>query len=219
MLHQQRLKRYLPERRQTSFSIPPAQSCSITPRLLQSFPLLPQLSRTRQHAKLRAIFLAVSVSALDAFTDFAEWLVAAELLENVLGREYTGRCLPLLLLVPPVKLFIVGRTFTGPELAGAGLAYVCADSLSRFRWRRAVVGGLIVCPLIVCGPCSLSVEQGRQSILLDALPWVSQGGIRVRDADVSSEMLLGWIGSLAVARDRLAPGPRGRCRNAATLRS
>src|SRR6266852_4531378 len=46
-------------------------------------------------------------------------------------------------------------------------------------------------------PCSLSVQQGRQSILLDTVQWVSHRGTGVRDADVSSEMFLVWIGSLA----------------------
>jgi VanZ family protein len=151
-LYQQWLKRLL-ARTETSKLLHPSGAIllSYTWLAYQAFPLFPLLSRARLPAKLRAIFAAISVSPLETFTYFAEWLVAAQLLENVLGRERTYRWFPLLLIVPPVKVFIVGRTFTWSELTGAGLAYVCSYSLSRFQWRRAVVAGLMVSLLIVRG--------------------------------------------------------------------
>jgi hypothetical protein len=53
-------------------------------------------------------------------------LAVAQLLEDALGRERTRGWSPLLLVLALAKLFIVGRTFTWSELAGAGLAYVCS---------------------------------------------------------------------------------------------
>jgi glycopeptide antibiotics resistance protein/uncharacterized membrane protein YhdT len=151
-LYQKWLKRLL-ARTETSKLLHPSGAILLfyTWLAYQAFPLFPLLSRARLDAKLRAIFAAISVSPLETFTYFAEWLVAAQLLENVLGRERTYRWFPLLLIVPPVKLFIVGRTFTWSELVGAGLAYVSSYFLSKYERRTAVVGGLIVSLLIVRG--------------------------------------------------------------------
>ena len=96
----------------------------------QAFPLFPLLSRTRLGEKFRSLFAAVSVSPLETFTYFVEWLVLAPLLESVLGVERTRRLFPLLLLVLPGKLLIVGRTVTSSELSGAVLAYICSYFLA-----------------------------------------------------------------------------------------
>ena len=151
-LYQQWLKRLL-ARTETSKLLHPSGAILLfyTWLAYQAFPLFPVLSRAWLHAKLDAIFAAIAVSPLETFTYFGEWLVAAQLLEYVLGQERTYRWFPLLLIAPPVKLFIVDRTFTWSELAGAGLAYVCSYFLSRYQWRRAAVAGLIVSLLIVRG--------------------------------------------------------------------
>lgn len=117
----------------------------------QAFPLFPVLSRTRLAEKSRDLFAVFSVSPLETFTYFVEWLVVAQLLESVLGAERTRRWFPLLLLVLPAKLLIAGRTFTWSELAGAGLAYICSYFLSGYPWRATVVAGLIVSLLILRG--------------------------------------------------------------------
>ncbi len=79
------------------------------------------------------------------------WLVVAQLLEKVLGAERTRRLSPLLLLVLPTKLLIVGRTITWSELAGAVLAYIRAYFLSRYPRSAAPVAGLIDSLLILRG--------------------------------------------------------------------
>ena len=67
----------------------------------------------------------MSISPLQTFSYFVEWLVVAQLLENVPGVERTRRLFPLLLLVLPAKLLVAGRIDTWSELAGAVLACIC----------------------------------------------------------------------------------------------
>jgi hypothetical protein len=117
----------------------------------QGFPLFPVLSRTRLDDKFRYLFAAVSISPLETFSYFVEWLVVAQLLENVLGVDRTRRLFPLLLVVLPAKLLVAGRTVTWSEVSGAVLACICWYFLSGYRNRTAVVGGLIVSLLIVRG--------------------------------------------------------------------
>jgi hypothetical protein len=69
-------------------------------------PLFPVLSRTRLDDKFRYLFAAVSISPLETFSYFVEWLVVAQLLENVLGAERIRRLFPLLLVVLPAKLLV-----------------------------------------------------------------------------------------------------------------
>jgi len=120
-------------------------------------------------------------------------LVAAQLLENVLGRERTGLWFPLLLLVPPGKLFIVGRNFTWSELAGAGLAYVCSYFLSRYQRRTAVVGGLIVSLLIVRG-----LVPYHWSRAANPFSWIPFSGFLTAEREFGMLMFLQkcfWYGS------------------------
>ncbi len=117
----------------------------------QAFPLFSVLVRTRLAEKFRDLFAMVSVSPLETFTYFVEWLVVAQLLERMLGAERTRRWIPLLLLVLPAKLLIAGRTFTWSELAGAGLAYICSYFLSGYPRRATLLAGLIVSLLILRG--------------------------------------------------------------------
>ena len=86
----------------------------------------------------------MSISPLEVFSYFVEWLVVAQLLENVLGVERTHRLFPLLLLVLPAKLLVAGRIVTWSELAGAVLTCICWYFLSGYSKRTTVVGGLIV---------------------------------------------------------------------------
>ena len=117
----------------------------------QGFPLFPALSRTKLGEKLYILFAAVSISPLETFTYFVEWLIVARLLESVLGSERTSRWLAPLLLVLPAKLLVTGRTVSWSELAGAVIAYICWHFLTEYDNRTGVVAGLIVSLLILRG--------------------------------------------------------------------
>jgi VanZ family protein len=151
-LYQRWLKRFL-ARVETAKFLHPSGAVLLfyTWLAYQGFPLFPVLSRTRLAEKFRGLFAAISVSPVEAFTYFVEWLVVAQLLESVLGEERTRQLFPLLLLVLPAKLLIAGRTVTWSELAGAVLAAICSYFLSEYQRRAALVGGLIVSLLILRG--------------------------------------------------------------------
>lgn len=145
----------------------------------QGFPLFPALSRTRLGEKLRYVFAALSISPLETFSYFVEWLVVARLLESALGAERTRRLLPPLLLVVPAKLLIAGRTVTWSELAGAVLAYICWYLfLSEYQGRTAVVGGLLVSLLILRG-----LAPYRWSSVANSFSWVPFRGSLGADPD------------------------------------
>jgi len=117
----------------------------------QGFPLFPALSRTKLGEKLYILFAAVSISPLETFTYFVEWLIVARLLESVLGSERTSRWLAPLLLVLPAKLLVTGRTVSWSELAGAVIAYIGWRFLTEYDNRTGVVAGLIASLLILRG--------------------------------------------------------------------
>jgi hypothetical protein len=114
----------------------------------------------------------MSVSPLETFTHFVEWLVVARLLEGVLGTEHTRRWFTLLLLVLPAKILIVGNTLTSSELTGALLAYVCWSLSGGFNGRTAVLSGLAVMLLIVRG-----LAPYRWTSVANSFSWVPFGGL------------------------------------------
>jgi len=137
----------------------------------------------------------VSISPLETFSYFVEWLVVAQLLENVLGANRTRRLLPppLLLLVLAAKLLVAGRIVTWSELAGAVLACICWYFLSGDRRRTAVVGGLIVSLLIVRG-----LVPYHWSRIANPFSWVPFGGFLRAEWDFGLLTLLQkcfWYGS------------------------
>ena len=150
--YQRWLERFL-SRAQTSKFLHPSGAVLLfyTWLAYQAFPLFPALSRTSLTEKLHALFVHPSVSPLEIFTYFVEWLVVSQLLERVLGVERIRRLFPFLLLVLPAKLLIVGRTVTWSELAGGVLACICSYFLSRYPRRAELVAGLIVSLLILRG--------------------------------------------------------------------
>jgi VanZ family protein len=151
-LYQRWLKHFL-ARPETSKFLHPSGAVLLfyTWLAYQVFPLMPALSRTMLAEKLRILFAEVSVSPIDTFASFVEWLVVAQLIESVLGAKRTRRLLPLLLLVLPARLLILGRTVTWSEFTGAVLAYFCYCLLSGIRQRTILVSSLIVSLLVVSG--------------------------------------------------------------------
>jgi VanZ family protein len=172
----------------------------------QAFPLFPVLSRTRLNAKFHSLFATASLSPLETFTYFVEWLVVAQLLERALGAERTRRLFPLLLLlVLPVKLMVTGRTVTWSELAGVVLAYVCSYFLSEYSRRAAVVAGLIVSLLILQG-----LAPYHWSSVANPFSWIPFRGFLAADWELGMLTFLRkcfWYGSavwlLHAARWRL----------------
>lgn len=151
-LHHQWLKRFL-ARAETSRFLHPSGAVLLFYTWLgyQAFPFFPMLSRTRFHEKLHRLFATMSVSPVEAFTHFVGWLIVARLLESALGTERARRWFPLLLLVLPAKLLIVGNTITWSELAGALFAYISWYLSRGFTGRTAGLSGLTLLMLIVRG--------------------------------------------------------------------
>ena len=171
----------------------------------QMFPLFPALSRTKLAEKFHDLFAAVSVSPLETFTFFVEWLIVAQLLENVLGTDRTRRLFPLLLLVLPAKLLIVGRTVTWSELAGALLAYICSYFFSGYQQHAALVAALIVSLLILRG-----LAPYHWSSTANPFSWIPFRGLLAADREFGMLTFLRkcfWYGSaiwlLRAARWRL----------------
>jgi VanZ family protein len=159
----------------------------------EAFPLFPVLSRTGLAEKFRDLFRGVSVSPLETFTYFVEWLIVAKLLETVLGIEGIRRWFPLLLLVLPAKLLIAGRTFSWSELVGAGLAYVASYLLSGYPQRAVLVAGLIVLLLILRG-----LAPYHWSSVANRFSWIPFSGFLAADREFGMLIFLRkcfWYGS------------------------
>ena len=193
-LYQQWLKRFL-ARVDTAKFLHPSGAVLLfyTWLAYQAFPLFPALSRTKLAAKFRILFANVSISPLETFTYFVEWLIVAQLLESVLGAERTRRLFPLLLLVLPAKLFIAGRSVTWSELTGAVLAYLCSYLLSGYQWRTALAAGLIVLLLIVRG-----LAPYHWSSVANPFSWIPFSGFLAADREFGMLTFLRkcfWYGS------------------------
>ena len=137
--------------------------------------------------------MQVSVSPLETFTHFVEWLAVAQLLESVLSGERTRRLFPLLLLVLPAKLLIAGRTVTWSELAGAVLAYICSYFLSGYQRRAALVAGLIISLLILRG-----LAPYHRSSVANPFSWIPFSGFLAADPEFGMLTFLRkcfWYGS------------------------
>ena len=193
-LYQQWLRRFLARAEKANFLHPSgAVLLFYTWLAYQAFPLFPALSRTRLAEKFRALFADASVSPIETFTYFVEWLVVAQLLESVLGRERTCRLFPLLLLVLPAKLLIAGRTVTWSELADAVLAYICMYFLSEYQRRAALVAGLIVSLLILRG-----LAPYHWSSVANPFSWIPFSGFLAADREFGMLTFLRkcfWYGS------------------------
>ena len=193
-LYQQWLRRFLARAEKAKLLHPSgAVLLFYTWLAYQVFPLFPALSRTRLAEKFRVLFTNLSVSPFEIFTYFVEWLVVAQLLESFLGVERTRRLFPLLLLVLPAKLLIVGRTFTWSELAGAVLAYICSYFLSGNRRRAALVAGLIVSLLILRG-----LAPYHWSSVPNPFSWIPFSGFLAADREFGTLTFLRkcfWYGS------------------------
>ena len=159
----------------------------------QVFPLFPALSRTRLAEKLHVLFATASLSPLDTFTYFVEWLVLAQLLAAVVGKEKTRKWFALLLLVLPARLFIAGRTATWSELAGAILACICSYFLSAYRCRLALSAVLLILVLILRG-----LAPYHWSSVANPFSWIPFSGFLEANREFSMPTFLRkcfWYGS------------------------
>jgi len=194
LLYQQWLKRFL-ARVDTAKFLHPSGAVLLfyTWLAYQVFPLFPALSRTRLAEKFRFLVVDVSISPLETFSYFVEWLIVVQLLESVLGVERTRRLYPLLLIVLPVKLVIAGRTVTWSELAGAVLAYICSYVVSGHQWRTALAAGLIVSLLILRG-----LAPYHLSGVANPFSWIPFSGFLAADREFGMLAFLRkcfWYGS------------------------
>ena len=159
----------------------------------QVFPLFPSFSRTRLSEKLHVLSATGSSSALDTFTYFVEWLVLAQLLAAALSTGKTRKLLLLLLLILPARLFILGRTFTWSELAGAILACICSYFLSAYRWRLGISAVLLILVLILRG-----LAPYHWSSIANPFSWIPFSGFLEANREFSMLTFLRkcfWYGS------------------------
>jgi hypothetical protein len=111
----------------------------------------------------------------------------------VLGAERTRRLFPLLLLVLPAKLLVVGRTVNWSELSGAVLACLCSYFVSGYQRRVAVVAGLTLSLLIPRG-----LVPYHWSSVANPFSWIPFSGFLAADRDFGLLTFLRkcfWYGS------------------------
>lgn len=144
----------------------------------QGFPLFPALSRTQLRGKIQNLFAAVSITPLETFSYFVEWMIVARLLEAVIGADRTRRFFPAVLLVLPAKLLVVGRTASWSEIAGAMLACICWYFINGYQKGTAVLGALLVSLLVLRG-----LAPYHWSIIRNPFSWVPFGGFLAADQD------------------------------------
>jgi VanZ family protein len=122
----------------------------------QVFPFIPVPSRTRLTEKVDAVFAVHAVSRLEMLTCFVEWLVLAQLLALLIGNERVRRFFPLLLLVLPARVFLVGRTVTWSEVGGAiagciGVYFLTKGDVAQYSGKVSLLAGLIVLVIVLRG--------------------------------------------------------------------
>jgi len=116
------------------------------------FPGIPALSRWVLGRKLDALAWGSTVSWNVSFQTFVEWLSLGHLLSTMLGARTLRFILPGLLLLFPVRLLLIDRTFTKPELLGAVLACIVWPLfLDRVRSRTPALASLLVISLLFSG--------------------------------------------------------------------
>jgi VanZ family protein len=116
------------------------------------FPGIPALSRWALRRKLDALAWGPTVSWSVSFQTFAEWLSLGHLLSTMLGAQTLRLILPGLLLLFPVRLLLIDRTFTKPELLGSVLAcIVWLLFLDRVRSRTPALALLLAISLLFSG--------------------------------------------------------------------
>jgi VanZ family protein len=116
----------------------------------QAFPLFPAWGRTNLFRRIAALGPVSAISPAETLLVFAEWLAVACLLESILKRK-TSAVLALLLLLPPGRLIIAGRTLAWADIVGAIAAYGVWLCLPRLYVRRAapvlLAGALVLAEL------------------------------------------------------------------------
>jgi len=86
----------------------------------QMYPAIPQLSTWQLGAKLRSLWPPGPFSPVQTVGDVIDWLAVASLLDAL----DAARFLPVLMLLLPARLLILGRTLTWPDVIGSVLALV-----------------------------------------------------------------------------------------------
>lgn len=101
----------------------------------QVFPLFPAWGRSILSTRIAALGPLAAISPVETLVVFAEWVAVAYLLERLLEKKTTSG-LALLLLVPPMRLLIAGRSVAWPDLVGAFAAFGVWVWIPRRHFRR-----------------------------------------------------------------------------------
>jgi VanZ family protein len=177
-LYGRRVARLLANPRMTAVARPSAALLLLCCWLgYQSFPLIPQLSRTQLSLKLSLLLRPSSFSVIQGLGTFIAWLMLARLLETVSG----ARTIFWMLLLLPARLFITGRTFTWPEAIGAVCACILwRRGLCRFESRTALLAWLAVTLLLLRGLAPYHWQSTAS-----AFSWMPFGGFLEAEQGVS----------------------------------
>ena len=179
-LYQQWITRFLAQAEKAKFLHPSGAVLLLYTWLAyQAFPLFPALSRTRLAEKFRALFADVSISPIETFTFFVEWLVVAQLLRKCTGRTADPP------IVPSPAAGAAGQTFNRGQdshlvrIGRRSVGVYLLILLKRISGARSVLSvGLIVSLLILRG-----LAPYHWSSVANPFSWIPFSGFLAADRE------------------------------------
>jgi VanZ family protein len=171
------------------------------PRLLfclwlgyQVFPMFPSVGSFALLAKLKTLLIHPSFSTPDAISTWIEWLAAAAIFRAVWPGQQHRISIFVLLLLLPARMFLLSRSITPSEIAGAlGACIAWQAWLERQPQAARLLPWLIVAGLILH-----DLSPYRLSTTPQAFCWLPFGGFLGSAQDWGTVMLLKksfWYGA------------------------
>jgi VanZ family protein len=174
----------------------------------QLMPFFPALSRTVITSKIRAFFSGVTFSIPEFVGAFMEWTALAALLATIAGAGNALRWTLVLALVLPARLFLLGRTLTPSEVAGAAVALIVGRwLLTNLRKPVPVAACAVVIGIIAVGLAPYRIA----AVPVD-LSWVPFAGVLESARDSGTQILLRkafWYGTAIYLFHNMGYGWRG----------
>jgi VanZ family protein len=160
----------------------------------QVFPMFPSVGSFALLAKLKTLLIHSSFSTPDAISTWIEWLTAAAIFRAVWPDRQHRISIFVLLLLLPARMFLLRRSITPSEIAGAlGACIVWQSWLERQPQAARLLPWLIVAGLILH-----DLSPYRLSRTPQAFCWLPFGGFLGSAQDWGTVMLLKksfWYGA------------------------
>jgi VanZ family protein len=160
----------------------------------QVFPMFPSVGSFALLAKLKTLLIHSSFSTPDAISTWIEWLAAAAIFRTVWPDRQRRVSIFVLLLLLPARMFLLRRSITPSEIAGAlGACIVWQSWLERQPQAARLLPWLIVAGLILH-----DLSPYRLSRTPQAFCWLPFGGFLGSAQDWGTVMLLKksfWYGA------------------------